>query len=534
MLPLCNATCSDNPNPYFAQFAGSSLNRFAMLGKSIPHMREVLGWDAVKPLCCSYIYLFGYIFHDCREANQMIDALDWAVAGVCFGLGFVAVLMARIREGFPFFALSGVWLLALLAFGLTVPSEPLPYFQAGGALGWGVLVAAGLWLMGAFLGMRWHQAWGAILPLWAPILGLALLPNDFVYAVWGIGIATALFWILLGRAWHESETIALGVLSLSWASVLAFKADTPRWLAVCMAGCAILTLLVVAWRGRKGLVSWWLPYALLFAGFTATAVGYRLSGSESPWLELVLITLVGATLARGFASSEEWGRYSVLVWVAVLLASFGVMKGYGMALSALMVSLYALVMAQGSLMRTEPQERALYTAGAFLLTMMVGLRLFVLTYPLRPPRADLYQPFTLFGFLLALVGLGVLALWWSQRREESPLWRTLTAGFWSAGAPLALVALMTERAGAGWTAGALGAALSAYLYGNPLQRWVYPLAMAGLVVLLPLAQVAAPLAESPRATRITAGAILAGLILLTALVSAWLSRKEATAPGQSP
>ncbi|MER3403551.1 MAG: hypothetical protein C4337_09790 [Armatimonadota bacterium] len=456
----------------------------------------------------------------------MINPQAWVVAGVCAGLGFIAVLLVRARAPFPSLALPAVWLIAMLAFSLTMPTEPMPYFHAGGALGWGVLTASGLWLMGAFLCIRLHQSLGAIPPLLSPILALALVPNDLQDAVWGIGIASVLVWLLLGRAWHESEPIALSALALSWASALSLASGAPRWLAICMSGAGMLTMAVVGWRARLGLVSWWLAYALLFAGFAGVAVGYRLSGSEGPWLALVLVTLVSATIARGLSQSEEWGRYSMLVWVALLMAGFGAMKGYGMALCALMVSLHAMVMGHGSLVQTAPSERALYQTGALLMTAMVGFRLFTLTHPLRTPRADLYQPFALFGFLLALVGLGVLALWWSRRQEEAPLWRTLVAGFWSAVAPLALVALMTERAGAGWSVGGLGAAIGAYLYGSPLQRWVYPLLMAGVAVLLPLSEQVAPFAESDRATRLTIGAVLTGLILLTALVSLWLERRE--------
>lgn len=103
------------------------------------------------------------------------------------------------------------------------------------------------------------------------------------------------------------------------------------------------------------------------------------------------------------------------------MAVFGAMKGYGMALCALMASLYAMVRGHGSLVQIAPSERALYQTAALLMTAMVGFRLFTLAYPLRTPRADLYQPFALFGFLLALAGLGVLVLWWSRREEEAPL-----------------------------------------------------------------------------------------------------------------
>ncbi|MFN3689574.1 MAG: hypothetical protein ACK4UU_01460, partial [Fimbriimonadales bacterium] len=163
-------------------------------------------------------------------------------------------------------------------------------------------------------------------------------------------------------------------------------------------------------------------------------------------------------------------------------------------------------------------------AGALLLTSVLGFRLFTLTYPLRVPRADLYLYFTLLAFLTALIGLGALALWWSQRGERSPLWRSLLAGFWASAAPLALTAIFTERAAAGWTVGALGAVLSAYLYGNRVFAWIAPLGMLGLIVVLPLGSLAATLADMPRATRIGIAIGLSVALALTALVIALAER----------
>lgn len=105
--------------------------------------------------------------------------------------------------------------------------------------------------MGAFLSVRLHQSLGAILPLLSPMLALALVPEDLQEAVWGIGIASVLVWLMLGRAWHGSEPIALSVLALSWASALLLAAGTPRWLAICMAGVGILTMAVVGVAGAS-------------------------------------------------------------------------------------------------------------------------------------------------------------------------------------------------------------------------------------------------------------------------------------------
>jgi hypothetical protein len=455
-----------------------------------------------------------------------MSLLGWSIGGLCFGVGLVAALMARARAPmFPSFALPLVWLLALVAFSLTLPSAPAPYFREGGVLGWGVLTATGLWLMGAFVGSRLGWEWlGALLPMSAPVLALALARNDLLPALWGVGIATGLMWTLLGRAWASVAGVALSVLALSWTTGLAPIAGAPLWFGVCVAGAGLTAFGLATVLARAGRTGWRYSYILLFGGFTLTAVGYRLAGSDAPWLQLTLMTLVAATLARGLAGSELWSRYALLVWVGLLASAFATMRGYGVAVCALIASLHALVMSHREFTATTDHENALYTAGALLLTSVLGFRLFTLTYPLQVPRADLYLYFTLLAFLIALVGLGALGLWWSQRGEGSPLWRSVLAGFWAIAAPLALTAVFTERAAAGWSVGALSAALSAYLYGNRLFGWLAPLAMLGLIIVLPLGNLAATVADMPRTVRLGVAIGLAVAAALTALVIAVADR----------
>jgi hypothetical protein len=430
---------------------------------------------------------------------------------------------------FPSFALPLVWLIALVVFGLTLPSEPTPYFQPGSALGWGVLVASGLWLMGAFVGSRLHYEWlGALLPMSAPVLSLLFAREGLLPALWGVGIATGLMWVLLGRAWVSMEGVALSTLALCWTTGLATFAGAPLWFGVCLAGAGLAAFGIATLLARAGRIGWRYSYILLFGGFALTAVGYRLAGSDAPYLQLVLLTLIAATLARGLSGNALWSRYALLVWVGLLAAAFATMRGFGLAVCALMTALHALVMTHREFTRTTVHENALYVAGALLMTTVLGFRLFTLDYPLRAPRADLYLYFTLVAFLIALIGLGALALWWSQRGERSPLWRSLLAGFWASAAPLALTAIFSERAAAGWTAGALGAAVSAFLYGNRLFHWIAPLSMLGLIVVLPLGSIAATVADMPRATRISVAIGLSVALAITAVVIAVAERDIST------
>ena len=468
-----------------------------------------------------------------------MSLLAWVVAAICFAGGFGAALMARRQADLPTFALPAVWLISVLVFGLILPVEPASIFHPRGAMGWGLLLGSGLWLMGAFAASRASLDWlGATLPLIAPMLALAFAPGDPMPALLGISIATVLVWLLLGRAWQALAGVALSVLTLCFATGLAYQAGAPRWYSVCVAGAGVATLWATAWLARQKPVSWWLAHAILFGAVTLTALGYHLSGVEGRWLHLVLMTLIAATLARGFAAAGEWTRYALLIWVALFTSVFALQKGFGLAAVALTVSLYAMVMAHTRMVQTEPLERALYTVGAVLLTFLSAFRLFVLSHPLTPPRADLYTHYTLVGFLLALVGLGALTLW-QQWGGKAPLWRMLIGGFWAAGLPLLLGALFAERAVAGWLTGALAAALSAYLYAPlpiPSSReeesdemflapWLYPLAFAGVVMALSLTTVVTPYADLTRLTRLYIVLGAGALLALSLLLVFWLERK---------
>ncbi len=454
--------------------------------------------------------------------------IAWAVSALCFGAGLVAVLMARARSTFPTFALPMVWLLALLLFGLTLPADPAPYFRPGGALGWGILTTTGLGLLGAYLSLqRGWSAVGVSLPLLTPILALSLQPDSLPYALWGVGIAISVLWLVLGRVWHGLDASALGTLALCWTIALSGYAGMPRWYAVCVAGVGIGILGLTALLGRARPMGWSLAVILLFGGFTVVAVGYRLSGSDEPWLNLVLMTLVAVATAKLFSGWREGARYALLVWIALMMGVFATLRGFGMAVSALMVSLYALTLTQTE---SDDTERDLTIAGAFLLTMVLGFRLFVVSYPLGVPRADLYAHPTLVGFLLALVGLGALAHWWSRNGTVSPLGRGLFSGAIAGVAPLLLVLLFTERSGAGWLAGALGAGLSASLYHSHLQRWVFPLALTSMVSALAFTALVGEMGGLERSTKLLVLGITVVLVLVGVILDAVLSREPKSQP----
>jgi hypothetical protein len=81
-----------------------------------------------------------------------------------------------------------------------------------------------------------------------------------------------------------------------------------------------------------------------------------------------------------------------------------------------------------------------------------------------------------------------------------------------------------RAAAAGWSVGALSAALSAYLYGNRLFGWLAPLAMLGLIIVLPLGNLAATVADMPRTVRLGVAIGMAIAAALTALVIAVADR----------
>ena len=456
---------------------------------------------------------------------------EWIVSVISAGTGLFAVGLAWKRQSPITSMLFTVWLIALLAFGLTLPTMPAPPFTAGGQLGLGILIGTGLWLLGACFPFV-----ALLLSLVAPAAAFFLVPLGPLPILYGLLISAALVWFCLGPQWHALPALALTQFAFCAALGLVYETTAPTgmlpetwrfgplWIALAGAiAFAIGTVLRpqnLPWLGRHLITS-----GILLAGAVAVSL---LSGFKDFW-SLTLAALVSSTLV-GLVPSAGW---ALLVWIGLFGLVFSTEQGYATALIALVVSLYTVVMDDPADL-SERGDAAL--SGATLLTLTALFRLFVEHYPLRDPRADLYTHYTLIGFLLAVVGLVNLLQWW--KGEAAPgLVRTLLVGFWAAGAPIALAAIWGTRAAAGWMGGSLALALVAFLLPKGLTG-ILPLVFCGMATALPLVILAEPLSDAPRADRIAVllvvGGSLALSLLLDFIIRRVMAQRSDLAPPEPP
>jgi len=452
---------------------------------------------------------------------------EWIVSVISAGTGLFAVWLAWKHQIPMTSMLFTVWLIALLAFSLTLPAIPVPPFTAGGQLGLGILIGTGLWLLGACF-----SAVALLLSLVAPAAAFFLAPLGPLPILYGILISTALVWFYLGQQWRALPALALVQFAFCAALGLVYETTAPAgilpetWrlgpLWVALAGALAFAIGTglrsqnIPWLGRHLITS-----GILLGGAVAVSL---LSGFKDFWT-LTLAALVSSTLV-GLVPSARW---ALLVWIGLFGLVFSTEQGYGTALIALVVSLYTVVMDDPADL-SERGDAAL--GGATLLTLTALFRLFVEHYPLRDPRADLYTHYTLIGFLLAVVGLVNLLQWW-QGEAAPGLGRTVLVGFWAAGAPIALAAIWGTRAAAGWMGGSLALALVTFLLPNVLTG-ILPLVFCGMATALPLVILVEPLSDAPRADRIGVLLVVGGSLALSLLVDFIIRRVAAQRSDLAP
>lgn len=481
-----------------------------------------------------------------------MGVIGWVVAGVVALGGLIAVVASWQRKQ-PFVAsLLVIWLLALLGFGVTLFSAPSPTFRAGGFLGWGLMLSTGLWLIG-FVGggVGWSPGITALFPLLAPLLVFIFVPSRPFPALFGVMIGTALVWCCLGRYGFPFAALALTVFAFCVAIGLSFEAVPPHEVLPEAWRFTPVWLTIGGWLALLGITEWhriteervagrW-AYSLTFGGQLLGAIAAHYRSGAVNLVQLLLFVLIAITLANLLVSEGSWlaFRSHLLLWVGVFAVVFAYQREnialaeYSLALVALMVSLYALVMAQQQAVEIGEWNRSSYTAGASLLTLFASFRLFIETYPLRTPRADLYTHYSLMGFLLAIPVLAMLAHWWrggEEAMEEVGIFRLLLVGFWAAAAPVALAALFGVRAAAGWLGGGFAALLSLLTFLQPpatapLLALLPPL-FFGVAAALPLTALVEPFADLPRLSRVWILLAILGGVLLSLIAETLVGRRR--------
>jgi hypothetical protein len=408
---------------------------------------------------------------------------------------------------------------AAAIFAVTLFSEPAPPFSPGGTLGMGVLVEAGLWLLAVRLRT---SGWSVLLPVAGVAIAVALGSAGPQPWLWGVLIATALAWCLLAEHWPEAPPAALTVFALSAAFGLAWEAPAPKGIAPAvwhlgpLAVAAAGTLAVIG--GSFSAAPWWRQVVAALCTVAGALAAGQFFGFADLW-QVALVALAAAALATFVGETG----LALFAWIGLFALVFATERGYGTAMAAAMLGFVTLAVRGG----------ANLTTGTALVTLAALFRLFVETYPLRAPRADLYTHTALLGLLLAIVGLANLALWCARAARPAP-WRLLVAGFWAAAAPLALTTLWGVRAAAGWLGGGLALALALLTLPTtgPLAARTLPLVFAGAAATLPLAALAEAFSDGTRTARLGVLAVL-GVQLVGTLAAAWLaerSRRPPTAP----
>lgn len=446
----------------------------------------------------------------------------WVIAGVSMACGLWAVITMAQAQRLDAKNSLAAWLVALFAFVLTLPDSPIPPFTAGGNLGLGILLSAGLWLVTVRLS---DLKIAALLPLIAPGLVTLLVPAGPQPILSGIFIGTSIVWCCLGAQW---SALALAQIAFCTAIGMVFQAAPPKgvlsaawhlepiWIALSVA-FTMASLLVT----RRNLESsdWLSSHAVLCVGLgLSVALAAFLCGDRDLW-QLALAT-AGATTLVGLGGNDQESRLPALVWIGLFAFVFSADRGYGVAVVALMVGLYTAALAVSE---TKVNLENFLT-GSALLTMTALFRLFVETYPLRTPRADLYTHTALLGLLLAIAVLANLASW------QGSIVRRLNGGFWAAASPLALGAIWGVRSVAGWMGGSLAVVLALLVLplssrGN-LPQSTLPLAFTGMAAALPLTALVDPLSDAPRLSRIWVLMILGGLLCVSLLLEWFASRQR--------
>ncbi|AGY59829.1 hypothetical protein [Gloeobacter kilaueensis] len=465
-----------------------------------------------------------------------MGAIEWALAAISLAAGSFAALAVARRQALA------VVLIAGCAFLTTLPATPSPPFTAGGQLGLGICLSTGAWLVAFWLGTNERLGWLVpLLPAAVPALALLLVPQGPLPILFGVLVAAALFWCCLGRSWPLMPPLVMAQFAFAAALGLVFEGAAPKgagsawhlgplWFALAGYLAALVPLL-----GRKGLErSGWLGVhlAVWFCFGLAVAVSWAVS-HQILW-QPVLAVLVATTLVGFIAADAPRSSLALFAWIGAFALVFSADYGYGTAIAALVLSYYTVAVAVYESVQPGALIARLeaFAGGTALLTLVALFRLFVETYPLRTPRADLYTHYTFIGLLAAIALLVNLA-----RTSKLALVPTLLAGFWAAAAPVALAAIWGVRSAAGWLGGALAALLVLYAIGGdelglarkPWQN-ALPLVFAGVAAILPLVTLVDPLSDAPRAQRLWVLVVI-GTVAVLSLGVEWLfSRPQASAP----
>jgi hypothetical protein len=505
--------------------------------------------------------------------------LTWAALGL--SLLAVAQTVARAgrkagsRETVPSFYLAAAALLVGAVLLLTLPIHS-PWARGQG-LAPGLVAGAAAVILTALL-----AAWtgsespsAAVLPPGLSVLGVGVvllvtpLPQ-ILYALAGYGIGALVAGVIIaaapaltpqgtGASRLSFLTTLLGVGLASSVYLATFhRAPTraPEWQPVPLLFTAAAALLlagraVFAERERR---AWLLTGGLVFLPLVGVAalLAYRLHGSAA-FFRTLLVGMVGfglvSWLDRSDAGTLPAGRRRIplrtdvgllasLLVVGACIPAFRVLHGYGISVLALVGLI--VILADDPTRWDRPLPVGTWALVELFTLYRVYEEKMSYTGGVRPDQLYYYVAF-LVGALLPLFlanslvdsmpaaeeGAGADG---ERRLRTSALFRVCLAGFVAAVSPLLIWLLVGDRAQAAFV---VGLPLAVVLTGALLRthdavaatRSALLLALGMSLSAIQLTPLIVPLGLRTRTQRVEILAVIAGLVILGMLVTAWRERR---------
>ncbi|NUL83411.1 MAG: hypothetical protein HUU60_11935 [Armatimonadetes bacterium] len=441
---------------------------------------------------------------------------------LCLAGGAVAQMrsdkadVGRVR----FLAVSG---LAVLLVSLL--NEPAPWFAEGSRFGFGFALTMAFW----FASLIAPASFAMVAALPAPWLALVLAPDQPTPVLLGCMAAAAAGWVVTNQS---KGAAAMAVIAFAAALDLIRRWQTPEgylnqawvwapaWLAV---GAAVAVVLAQgASRNKLSPPPW--PILLALCGI-GLAVGCGLAFWQSglqfgPRVWIVCVVSAGLVVFSRQNVTGPVSNAALFLWVGAVALLFAIGQALAVSLGALFVAGIWASLAPSDAKKPSP-EVDLLAAGAAIFALVALFRIYVETFPLPSPRADVYQPYALIALIL---GAGLpLALAQSARSH----WLSrAAAGLIAALLPLTVAAGFGLSPAAGYLAGGVACVAVVALWSERqtlISTSSYVL--TGTVSAIAFAAKVEAYSDASRSVR---GYLLAGAAVLFLLLLAVAQRKPST------
>lgn len=498
----------------------------------------------------------------------METVLNWIAVGVgAAGMALAALVgrdgsseeSARERWFLTISALIGVVILFLV----TLPVKPP--FSAGQKLGYGILIGGIIGAVAMLLFSKWGgvSKWGSSvasigIPSAALLsVGLVLLifGNYPQVALGGVAIGALAVAVLfrlslsIGSAANIWAISAVGLASTVMLATFRFGLTTDRfwWRAPLMVLAAAIVSQVVGSIFAREDKSFTLPAivaSIITVGLTAVFAWKIFPNWALLWVSIygVITLLLISWLGEIYPRSTQAAATVVVGVVALSALAFRFLGGFGIGIAILaawpvIMSLQAF---GGNLEATDadsPSARETVVYATFISVGLLVLRLFIENYASDLKTMDLLLHYSVVSLALGAIFPFLFVSYFPRISGLSIGLRTLSSvitGVFAAAAPLVILLLWGFKAEFGFVLGTVAAKMFILLMFSTVTRFQTMgflkgalLALVAQVVALQLSGLVAPLADSPRMTKVIILSVVLVLGLIWAGVSALMQRRVA-------